>query len=264
MPTKGSPLAASVEGTGETVVLLHGFTQTKESWAPIAERLRRRWRVVAVDAPGHGESTDVDADLPEAARALVETGGEATYVGYSMGGRICLQAALDFPDAVRALVLIGASPGIADEALRAERRRADQRLADDLRRRGLEAFLDDWLAQPLFASLPERAAGRAERIARNDAEGLARSLERCGTGAMAPLWERLGTLRCPTLTLAGERDERYRDLARALQAAAPPGRVDVHIVEGVGHAAHLEAPEVVGTLLEAFLDRSSAEHASPA
>jgi 2-succinyl-6-hydroxy-2,4-cyclohexadiene-1-carboxylate synthase len=258
MPSDEAGLAFCVSGSGPTVVLLHGFTQTKESWERVASRLRRRRRVVAVDAPGHGASGHADADLAEAARLLVEAGGPGAYVGYSMGGRICLQAALDFPEAVRALVLIGASPGIADESERAERRRVDLERAADLRRRGLPAFLDDWLAQPLFATLPEQEAGRAERLARNDAEGLARSLERCGTGAMVPLWDRLAELACPTLALAGSLDERYAALARRLQAAAPPGLVEVRLVDGAGHAAHLEAPEAVALLVDAFL---AAHHA---
>lgn len=252
MPSDAAPLAAQTRGSGPTVVLVHGFTQTKESWAPIAERLRRRFRVVSVDAPGHGGSSDVVADVPRAASLVVATGGPGTYVGYSMGGRICLQAALDHPEQVRALVLIGASPGIADEAERAARRAADVERAADLRRRGLAAFLDDWLAQPLFATLPEEAAGRADRLARNDPEGLAESLEHCGTGAMAPLWDRLGELACPTLALAGELDQRYAALAERMAAAAPPGRVQVRIVAGAGHAVHLEAPHDVGALLEAF------------
>jgi 2-succinyl-6-hydroxy-2,4-cyclohexadiene-1-carboxylate synthase len=152
-----------VEGEGPRVVLAHGFTQTLASWAPLAGRLRRRWQLVRVDLPGHGGSGALRADLPGAAELLGRAGGPAVYAGYSLGGRVCLRLALDRPDLVRALVLIGASPGIGDAAERAARRAADEALARDLERDGVAAFLDRWLAGPLFATLPAEAAGRADR-----------------------------------------------------------------------------------------------------
>src|SRR6266545_948250 len=98
-------------GTPEArVVLVHGFTQTLAAWEPVAARLGARWRVLRVDLPGHGGSA----------------AGRAAYVGYSLGGRLCLRLALDRPDLVRALVLLSASPGIADPAARAERVAADE------------------------------------------------------------------------------------------------------------------------------------------
>ena len=156
-------------------MLAHGFTQTLASWAPLAGRLRRRWQLVRVDLPGHGGSGALRADLPAAAALLGEAGGPAAYAGYSMGGRVCLRLALDRPDLVRALVLIGASPGIEDAADRAARRAADEALARDLERDGVAAFLDRWLAGPLFATLPAGRAGRAERLG-NSAAGLAAAI----------------------------------------------------------------------------------------
>src|SRR5215207_6610784 len=154
----------------ERVVLVHGFTQTSASWGPVAERLARRFEVVRVDLPGHGRSGAVKVGFAEAAGLVGKAGGRAAYVGYSLGGRLCLRLALDRPDLVPALVLIGASPGIAEAAGRAERRAADEALAEGIERDGVAAFLDRWLAGPLFATLPEAAAGRAERLA-NTADG---------------------------------------------------------------------------------------------
>ena len=70
------------------LVLVHGFTQTSRSWDPLVADLARDHDVVAVDAPGHGRSSDVDLDLVEGGAWLASTGGPATYVGYSMGGRL--------------------------------------------------------------------------------------------------------------------------------------------------------------------------------
>jgi 2-succinyl-6-hydroxy-2,4-cyclohexadiene-1-carboxylate synthase len=249
-----------VEGRGPRVVLAHGFTQTLASMAPLAARLRGRFEVVGVDLPGHGGSRAVRARMGRAAALLGACGGRAAYVGYSLGGRVCLRLAVDRPELVRALVLLGASPGLAGGRERARRRAADERLAAELEREGVAAFLDRWLAGPLFATLPAERAGRAQRLA-NRADGLAASLRLLGTGAQAPLWHRLGELRMPVLLLAGELDGRFaatgRRMAAAIGADAGPdrGRVRLELVPGAGHAAHLERPEEVAALVGAFLDR---------
>jgi 2-succinyl-6-hydroxy-2,4-cyclohexadiene-1-carboxylate synthase len=239
-----------VEGEGPRVVLAHGFTQTLASWAPLAGRLRRHWQVVRADLPGHGGSGALRADLPGAAGLLGAAGGPAAYAGYSLGGRVCLRLALDRPELVRALVLIGASPGI-DAAERAARRAADEALAQDLERDGVAAFLDRWLAGPLFATLPPDRAGRADRLG-NSAAGLAAALRLLGTGAQEPLWPRLPELAMPVLLLAGELDGKFAALAGRMAAAIGPN-ARVALIPGAGHAAHLERPEETGALLEGFL-----------
>jgi 2-succinyl-6-hydroxy-2,4-cyclohexadiene-1-carboxylate synthase len=237
-------------GSGRAV-LVHGFTQTLGTWATVAERLERRWQVVRVDLPGHGRSAAVRVGFAEAAGLVGAAGGAGAYVGYSLGGRLCLRLALDRPDLVRALVLVGASPGIGDARERAARRAADERLAAEVERVGVAAFLDRWLAGPLFASLPAEAAGRDERLA-NTADGLAFALRRLGTGAQEPLWDRLAGLRPPVLLVAGERDPKFAGLARRMAAAIGPS-ARVAIVPGAGHAVHLERPAELAALVEAFL-----------
>jgi 2-succinyl-6-hydroxy-2,4-cyclohexadiene-1-carboxylate synthase len=252
MEDQVSPLHRVVTGGGPgRVVLAHGFTQTMGSWEAVGKRLGERWEVLGVDLPGHGGSGAVRAGFGEAAGLVGEAGGSAAYVGYSLGGRLCLRLALDRPDLVPALALIGASPGIADPADRAERRAADEALAERIERDGVAAFLDRWLAGPLFATLPEAAAGRAERLA-NTADGLAWALRALGTGAQEPLWDRLAGLRPPTLLLAGELDHKFAAIARQMAAAIGPA-AEVALVPGAGHAAHLERPAEVAARIEAFL-----------
>ena len=252
-PGKGVSAAvhSSAGPSRDRVVLVHGFTQTLAAWGPVAERLAGRWEVVRVDLPGHGGSGAVRAGFGEAAGLVGAAGGVGAYVGYSLGGRLCLRLALDRPDLVRALVLVGASPGIADPGERAARRAADGRLADALERDGVAAFLDRWLAGPLFATLPAEAAGRTERLA-NSAEGLASALRRLGTGVQEPLWDRLAELRPPALLVAGERDPKFTGLARRMAAVIGPS-ARVAVVAGAGHAVHLERPAELAALVEQFL-----------
>src|SRR5829696_2698723 len=233
------------------VVLVHGFTQSLAAWGAVGERLEDRWEVVRVDLPGKGGWRGVGGGLGEGGGLAGAAGGVGAYMGYSLGGRVCLRLALDRPDLVRALVLVGASPGIADAGERAARRAADELLAGELERDGVAAFLDRWLAGPLFATLPAEAAGRAERLA-NTAEGLASALRRLGTGAQEQLWDRLGGLRPPVLLVAGELDPKFTDLARRMAAAIGPA-ARVAIVPGAGHAVHLERPAATAALIEEFL-----------
>jgi 2-succinyl-6-hydroxy-2,4-cyclohexadiene-1-carboxylate synthase len=234
------PLHSEREGAGPPVVLLHGFGQTARCWGPLAPALARHHTVVRLDAPGHGRSGGDAVDLPATAELIAAAGGPAAYLGYSMGGRMALQVAVDRPDVVRALVVLGATPGIEDPGERAERHAADRALARRIRDEGVPAFVDHWLGLPMFAGLPPEGRFEDERR-RNRAEGLATSLERAGTGAQAPLWDRLATIAVPVLVVAGEDDDRYAALA-ARTAAAIGANATAALVPGAGHSAHLEQP----------------------
>jgi 2-succinyl-6-hydroxy-2,4-cyclohexadiene-1-carboxylate synthase len=246
------PLHRVVTGPpGRRVVLAHGFTQTLAAWGAVGERLAGGFQVVRVDLPGHGGSGGVRVGFAAAAGLVGAAGGLGGYVGYSLGGRLCLRLALDRPDLVRALVLVGASPGIADPAGRAERRAADEALAERVERDGVASFLDTWLAGPLFATLPAEAAGRDERLA-NTPEGLASALRRLGTGVQEPLWDRLAAVAPPTLLVAGGLDAKFAAIAGEMAAAIGP-TARLVLVPGTGHAVHLERPAELAGVVEEFL-----------
>lgn len=228
-------------GAGPRLVLVHGFTQTRDCWGSIPAALDARHEIARVDAPGHGRSGHADADLWEAARLVGDAGGRAVYVGYSMGARICLHLALSHPDLVDALVLLGAHPGIADESERARRAADDEARARRIEEIGVAAFLDEWLALPMFADLPADAACREAR-AGNDARRLASALRHLGTGRQEPLWERLDEIRVPTLWMAGTLDAKFARLARESADRCGPGAA-VALLDDCRHAAHLVRPE---------------------
>ena len=235
----------------DRIVLVHGFTQTMRSWDRLAALLSETFQVVRIDLPGHGGSGDLDLSFEETAEALGEAGGAATYVGYSLGGRLCLRLALDRPDLVQSLVLVGASPGLADAGERAARREADEAVAADIERMGTAAFLDLWLAQPMFATLNPQPDDLEARLA-NSPAGLARALRRLGTGVQEPLWDRLGELKMPVLFVTGEEDSKFSRLAEEMAGAIGVNAQAVALA-GAGHAAHLERPVSFHRLLTAFL-----------
>ncbi len=238
-------------GDGPRVVLVHGFTQTLASWRPVADDLAADHRVVLVDAPGHGASAAVRADLATTAGLLAEAGGRAVYVGYSMGGRMVLRLALDRPDLVAGLVLIGATAGIDDPVERAARRRSDEALARRIEDEGVTSFLEGWLAQPLFHGLPDDPAERRAR-ATNTPEGLASSLRHAGTGTMdPPWWDDLPRVSAPTVVLTGGHDAKFTALGRRLVAGIG-NPAALRVVPDVGHAVPLQAPAAVAAAVRSL------------
>jgi 2-succinyl-6-hydroxy-2,4-cyclohexadiene-1-carboxylate synthase len=244
-------LAAWGRGAGPRLVFVHGFTQTSESWKPIADHFASTgYEAIVVDAPGHGESAALRADLYQAATIATRQLGPGVYIGYSMGGRLCLHAAAMYPREVIGVAVIGASPGIADEGDRALRHTADEQLAAHLEAIGVDAFLDEWLAQPMFDGLQLTDEQRADRL-RNSVEGLAASLRLAGTGAQASLWPRLGEMTMPILAMAGELDHKFATTCHKIALGASAGRFEP--IAGAGHAAHLQDPGRVITVLDGWL-----------
>lgn len=238
-------------GGGPPLVLAHGFTQTGRCWGDFGDALAARHRLVRVDLPGHGGSAAVRADLPASGDLLAAAGGDAPFdlLGYSLGARVALHAALRHPDRVRRLVLVGGTAGIEDPVARAARRARDDALADDLERSGdLEGFLRRWLAAPMFARL--RAPALAERL-RNTPAGLGSSLRLAGTGTQQPLWDTLPGLDVPVLVVAGAADVRFAAIGARMARALPHAACS--LVPGAGHAAHLEQPVLAAAIVGRFL-----------
>jgi len=227
------------------LVLLHGFTQTRQSWRRTVQALPGRYRAIAPDLPGHGQASERPASFA-AATAYIRALQPDILAGYSMGGRIALHAA--FVLRPERLILVGASPGLADAEERNARRAADDALADRIERIGVDAFATEWGAQPLFDGQPERvrAAAYADRL-RNRPHGLAAALRGLGTGVMDPLWDRLPELDLPVTLVVGERDEKFRAIAERMRERLP--RAELTVVPGAGHAAQLERPELVAAAI---------------
>ena len=185
--------------------------------------------------------------------AIAGAGRGGVVVGYSMGGRLALRAVLREPRVYRALVLVGATPGIEDEQRRRSRRAADDELADWMECASIHAIVDHWENQPVFAtqSLDVVERQRRGRLSHQPAR-LAAMLRATGQGALPPVWNQLGRLVLPLLAVAGERDDRYAQIAQRMAREVPIGQAA--LVPGAGHAAHLEQPDEFSDLLLDFLD----------
>lgn len=227
------------------VLFIPGFMQRGEAWRPVAEIVGERYRSICLDPQS--------ATLAGRVEEIAAGGRDGVLVGYSLGGRLALTAALAAPQAFRALITVGAGAGITDPAERARRLAADQAFADWIETQPIETIVERWERQPIFATQSSDLVDRqrAARLSHDPAE-LATLLRSAGQGAMEPVWDRLGDFQIPVLALAGELDTAYLAHAARLAAAVPDGR-SVSIA-AAGHAPQLERPaETASSILE-FLD----------
>jgi 2-succinyl-6-hydroxy-2,4-cyclohexadiene-1-carboxylate synthase len=248
----------------ETLVLLHGFTGSTESWAAHRPIFATYYRTIVVDLLGHGQTeapTDPDRYTIEQSASdlagLLTTiaSGPINLLGYSMGGRLALYFALHYPYLVQRLILESASPGLPDVTSQQERVRSDEQLANAIETQGMVAFVERWEALPLFATqhaLPADVQTMLhEQRLRNRPHGLANSLRGMGTGAQPSLWEQLPGLSVSTLLLAGALDEKFKIIAEQMATYLP--KATVAIIPDAGHTIHLEQPKAFQTQVINFL-----------
>ncbi len=245
------------------ILMLHGFLGCGKDWENTAKALTDAFSVLTVDLPGHGRSVaGIEDDIytmPGCAGAVLEVldhcgVDRCRLIGYSMGGRLALYLASQHPDRFVRAIIESASPGLKTDEERRARRQSDQALAERLLSQDFGEFLSEWYSQPLFEPL-SRCDGFQDRLRQrqaNDPQGLARSLRWMGTGAQPSLWEDLARLQIPVLFLAGGLDGKFRNLAEAMAARCPASRM--HIVEGVGHTIHVEAPARYLGIVRQFLE----------
>lgn len=259
-------------GSGEPLLLLHGFTGSSGGWRGVLPQLAARCETITVDLLGHGRTAvplqPERYTMPHAAADLcllldkLEV-DRAHLLGYSMGGRLALYLAHAQPERWRSLILESASPGLANAEARAARRAADERLAARILAEGLQPFVEAWEKLPLFAS-QERLGRSARRMLRaqrlqNTPLGLANSLRGMGTGSQPSLWENLDKLALPVLLLAGELDEKFVAINQQMAGLIPGAAL--HIIWRAGHTIHLEQPQAFATAVTRFL--AGLETASP-
>ncbi|HEY4552178.1 MAG TPA: alpha/beta fold hydrolase, partial [Bacillaceae bacterium] len=160
-------------GSGEPVILLHGFTGDTGTWSHLTRDLAKKYRVIAVDIIGHGKTespADVSRyDISQCAEDVIHLLDElqirqAHLLGYSMGGRLALTVAVLFPERVKSLMLESASPGLKKEVERKQRVEQDENLADMILGQGIERFTDYWESIPLFKTQKKLPGNIREQI----------------------------------------------------------------------------------------------------
>lgn len=246
----------TVMGTGKPLVCFHGFSESGSTWDGIKVQ---GYRLIRIDSMGHGRSArpmelqpyELLQMLSDLHKVIYAVAGERyALMGYSMGARLALLYALEYPHEVTHLILESGSVGIEDEGGRQDRYVADQGLAERIRAHDITWFSETWAKLEIFKTqqgLPTKVQQqiRGRRLL-NSPHALAFTLEGSGQGTMPYVGHRLSELTMPICYISGELDAKYTAIGAKYFG-------DVHrIVPQVGHNVHVEAPEAYRQILERF------------
>lgn len=247
-------------GSGtETVVFSSSYLLNRTHYAPQIAALGDRYRIIAYDHRGHRDSTPIKRpttmqDIVDDGIAIVEevAGGPVHWVGLSTGGFVGMRIALQRPELLRSVTLMSTS---ADP----------EPLLDRILYRGLFLALRLFGFAPVigqalgklfgarFRADPANAALLAEQEALIRSQDID-SVIRFGNAIFArdDVYDRLATIRIPTLVVSGELDVAQPPPRGRRMAARIPG-ARFELVAGAGHICTLEAPERVNGILISFL-----------
>lgn len=228
-----------------TLLILHGVGGSHLSWPGEVRRINT-FGVVVPDLAGHGKSTSpmrrTIAEYAEDMIAVMDTMGiaDAFIAGYSMGGGIALQMALDHPSRVRGLILIctGAKLGVSAELRK--------QLVDDPAG-ARETLIDLWFTG---ATDPDWVAATRKILAATPDQALIDGFEACN---VFDIRQRIGEIHVPTLIITADQDRltppRYGEYLRDHIAGSK-------LVQIAGSAHHVlaEQPQALGAVIRQWLD----------
>lgn len=256
--TRPAPgLAVDDAGAGPVVVLMHGLGGCRQLWLETLASLRSAgYRAIAYDHRGHGASPDVPApwsiaDLADDLAGLLDALAvdRACLVGHSMGGRAMFSFALDHPERITALVAVGAH----SEAPHSVYRDILAGIREVTMREGIQGFRTSFEAA---GEIPDRVRTDPDFAARfegwfrlNRPDMIAAALD--AILAMPTLTPRLPEIRVPMLSVVGERDLHFRELAD--RYATLVGRCRTTIVPATGHYPMVDAHAPFAARLIGFL-----------
>ena len=250
----GGELYYEVEGEGHALVLLHDGLLDLRAWDGIFETFSRFYRTVRYDRRGYGKSSAPNSPFSEVSdlyRLTQHLGmSEACMMGVSGGGKVALEFALEHPEIVAALVLVG--PDLGGYRVSEEKQRRLSDLFAVARKQGIDAGIDAWMEDPFYPPSEEKTAAR-EKVRLVMSENLRRLLHapKPRVDRSPQAIERLREVVVPTLILLGEGDDPdNRKIAGMLEEELPRA---TKVVVDARHLVNLETPEVFEQLVLCWL-----------
>ena len=260
LEVNGTRFYFEVTGTGEPLLLIHGFNLDSRMWEEQVEAFSEKYMVIRFDIRGFGRTlaTEDPFTLYDDTRAVLEALGveQAHIVGLSFGGMVAVEFALAYPKMVKSLTLV--SSGLSGHP-RTEMRLRDMNRFNEIcetgtREEALEMTISMWFDGPGF---PANEAARKARERYRMMTEHAFSLPEFGKGLSVlspPPNERLEEIKVPTLIIAGDRDYHdFQQIADVLEERIHGAQKVV--IEGSAHLPPMDQPEVFNRVLRQFLDQ---------
>lgn len=252
------------ESSGDSVFFLHGFTGSAKDWMSIVPSLNKKFNYYLVDLIGHGKSDSpnekyyyfIDSIINQLKEIILSlSNSKIVLAGYSMGGRIALNFALQNSVLLKGLILESCTWGISDEHLKKERILQDEKLADFIDNNPIDKFIDYWMNIDLFNTqrrFSSEILGQIrERKLENKKIGLANTLRCSGTGIMKPLYNNIKNIPVKTLLISGELDSKFTDINSEMVILFTIA--EHKIIKNAGHNTHLEEPHRFVEAINKFL-----------
>jgi 2-succinyl-6-hydroxy-2,4-cyclohexadiene-1-carboxylate synthase len=242
------------ESSGNSAFFLHGFTGCAMDWAPVVSSLNKKYNYYLVDLVGHGKSDSpkesyyyfIDSIVSQLKELILSlSNSKIVLAGYSMGGRMALNFAMQNASLLKGLILESTTWGISEENLRRERILQDEKLAEFVDNNPIDKFIDYWMNIDLFNTQRrfsnEMLSQIRGRKLENNKEGIANTLRYSGTGRMNPLYNSIKDIPLKTLLITGELDSKYTDIN--VEMVKLFTNANHKIIKNAGHNTHLEEPQ---------------------
>ena len=235
---------------------------SSSDWQKICKNLSSDFYCLAIDLPGHGKS-EIDEcknsfKIENAARYISEflqnNNLEFCHLlGYSMGGRLAIYLAINYPNFFNKIIIESAQPGISDSIEKLNRKNHDYKLSQKLETVNLSEFLKFWYNQPIFETLKQHKsfANLLNSRLNNDPRKLSKSLMEMGAGTQPSLWNELYRIKNPCLLIAGEFDIKYQKLFSKIHKEIFLSKFI--ILKNCGHNTHFENPDEFIKVVKKFL-----------
>lgn len=246
---------------GQAVVLLHGYLESLEIWDDLTEILSRKYRVLAIDIPGHGISQTVGeihtmdfiADVIKGVLDKLAV-DKCFMVGHSMGGYAAEAFAARYPERLLGLVLLHSTPNADTQAKKEDRQREIELIKEGKKELIASMFAPKGFAEENRERLGDRIEEFEEMITLNDDEGIIAILR--GLIARPDRNEMLRKLSLPQLFIFGRHDDLI-PIEAAEKIIADHPQAQVAWLENSGHMGLLEEPDRTAEIISEFIDKHS-------
>ncbi|WP_199301946.1 alpha/beta fold hydrolase [Pseudanabaena cinerea] len=274
------------------MLFLHGFMGDRQEFDQQIRALSPYFYCIAIDLPAHGDSYLLSElligshsisnhesqrshgqgesapillepcyTMPAIAHLLIEflellSIQRCTLVGYSMGGRIALYLAINFPQYFDRLILESTSAGLTTPSARGDRLVQDLLIASKLAAATptqFQEFLDDWYRQPIFANLRlhPHFTDLGDRRFKQKPLALAKCLYTLSVARQRSLWQDLPTLKIPVLLITGDLDLKFVQVHQQMARLLPFAHLA--FAPRCGHNVHFEQPQTFTAIVQNFV-----------